>query len=248
MGAKIYQPVWREQFRVRSSDIGLNFVMRMSSVCGYFQEIAGRHANHLDVGYHFMQQSGKVWVLSRLFVNVLKYPQWGQEFYAETWPLGAERIFFRRDHRIGVGDETYINAASYWILLDLSSRRPSSVAIDETVLKTNAGKFAMELPSDGFPVVTSAPCEIHRVKYSDLDQNRHVNNARYVEWIFDLLDQELLEHNIPTHFAIEYKHEVRSGDSVALHIEKTNDKPLTYAVEGSLQDAKKVCLKAKIVF
>ena len=97
MQGKSYNPSWREKFQVRSFDIGLNAMMRMSSLCGYMQEIAGKHANHLDVGYHYMQQSGKVWVLSRLFVRIDKMPAWGQEFYAETWPVDIERIFFRRD-------------------------------------------------------------------------------------------------------------------------------------------------------
>ena len=77
---KTYDPVWSEKFQVRSYDIGLNAKMRMSSICSYFQEIAGKHATHLDVGYHYMQQSGKVWVLSRLFMNISEMPGWRQEF------------------------------------------------------------------------------------------------------------------------------------------------------------------------
>jgi len=88
MQSDSYNPFWREKFQVRSYDIGLNSVMRMSSMCSYFQEVAGRHANHLDVGYHFMQQSGMVWVLSRLYAEIIKMPAWGQDVFFETWPLG----------------------------------------------------------------------------------------------------------------------------------------------------------------
>ena len=90
------------------------------------------------------------------------------------------------------------------------------VPISEEVIKTNEGRFAMTMPSGGFPAVMSDCTEIHKVKYSDLDQNRHVNNARYVEWIFDLIDPDLLEKKSPAFFSIEYKHEVKAGDSVQL--------------------------------
>jgi medium-chain acyl-[acyl-carrier-protein] hydrolase len=248
MQSKSYNPSWREKFQVRSYDIGLNAMMRMSSVCSYFQEVAGRHANHLNLGYHYMQQSAKAWVLSRLFIKIDKMPAWGQDFFAETWPLGNERIFYRRDYRIDDGQDTMILATSYWILLDLKTRRPTVIPLDEDVLKTNAGRFAMPVPSDSFQAVSSDTAETHNVKYSDLDQNRHVNNARYVEWIFDLLDQEMLEEKAPAFFSIEYKHEVKAGDCVELRKETIENEPLTFAVEGTLLGSNQVCVRSKIVF
>jgi acyl-ACP thioesterase len=247
MQNKAYSPVWREKFQVRSFDIGLNAVMRMSSICSYFQEIAGRHANHLDVGYHYMQENGKVWVLSRLFMNIHERPGWGQEFVAETWPLGIERIFYRRDYRFTDGDKTLIDACSYWLLLDLKSRRPTVVPIDGTVLKTNENKIAMAMPTDGFLPVGSDVIEVHKVKYSDLDQNRHVNNARYVEWIFDLLDVDLLDNSAPSFFSIEYKHEVEAGETVKFKVDnKTN--PAVFDVEGIIEGSNQTCVRSRIVF
>ncbi len=241
-------PVWREKFQVRSWDIGLNAMMRLSSVCSYFQEIAGKHATHLGLGYHYMQQSGRVWVLSKLFMNIERMPAWGQEFYAETWPVGIERIFFRRDYRLDDGKSNLISACSYWLLLDLSTHRPTVVQIDEEVLRSNKGRYAMIMPSDVFPAVASDTSEIHRVVYSDLDQNRHVNNARYVEWIYDQLDQDLLQEKSPSCFSIEYKHEAKAGDLVALRKDKLTDEKTSFAVEGKLSGDNRVCFRSKIVF
>jgi|WetSurMetagenome_2_1015567.scaffolds.fasta_scaffold47679_2 medium-chain acyl-[acyl-carrier-protein] hydrolase len=248
MTQKIYTPVWREQFQVRSFDIGLNAVMRMGSVCGYLQEAAGHHANHLDLGYHYMQQQGKVWVLSKLFMEIKQLPGWGQDFYAETWPLGLERIFYRRDYRIHNGNETMVSACSYWLLLDLKNRRPMVHPIDQAVLDSNAGKLAMEMPADSFHAVAGDLIEERMVKYSDIDQNRHVNNARYVEWIFDLVDQPVLEQGSPSFFAIEYKHEVKAGDTVSMYKTRLKNGKLTYYIEGKLSDNNQTCLRSKIVF
>ena len=120
--------------------------------------------------------------------------------------------------------------------------------MDEGVLKANQGNFSMTMPSEGFPAVVSDQAELVRVKYSDLDQNRPVNNARDVEWIFNHLDQHVLEEKSPSFFDIEYKHEVKSGDVVALKKAEIEKQPLTYAVEGSLSGTGKVCVKAKIIF
>jgi acyl-ACP thioesterase len=248
MQSKVYNPVWREKFQVRSFDTDLNRKMRISSLCSYFQEVAGKHATHLDVGYKYVQQAGMVWVLSRLFININQLPEWGQEFNLETWPLGNERVFYRRDYRLDNGQDTLVSATSYWILLDLKTRRPKVVPLNEEVLKANTGRYSMQIPSDGFSVVTSEETEIHPVRYSDLDQNRHVNNARYVEWIFDFLNQEILETRTPAFFAIEYKQEVKAGDRVLLRMERTENDRLTFAVEGTLEGTNQLCLRSKIVF
>jgi len=249
MQSKTYSPVWEETFQVRSFDIGLNRTMRISSLCNYFQEVAGKHATHLDVGYKFVQQSGMVWLLSRLVMNIHQLPAWNDTFRLETWPLGNQRFFYRRDYRLSIGTETRVTATSYWILLNLSTRRPTVIPVHEQVINANAGRFSMEMPATGFHVLEGmAEAEEHRVKYSDLDQNRHVNNGRYVEWIFDLLDPELLEKRSPSFFAVEYKQEVKAGDTVLLRKTETAKYPLTVAAEGCLSGTGQVCVRAKIVF
>lgn len=246
--SETYKSTWEETFQVRSFDLGLNHTMRLSSLCGYFQEVAGRHASHLDVGYRFVQQSGLVWMLSRLVMKIEGLPGWGDTFTVETWPLGNERFFYRRDYRLTMGTGTLVSAASYWILLDLATRRPRLIPLVEQVIRANEGRYSLQMPASDPAGIGNVEGELRRVRYSDLDQNRHVNNARYVEWIFDHLGQEVVEGHKPVFFSVEYRHEVRPGDTVMLKKEQTMQNPLTYAVEGSLSGSGQVCVRAKIIF
>ncbi|HLO60703.1 MAG TPA: acyl-ACP thioesterase domain-containing protein [Bacteroidales bacterium] len=248
MQTKTYLPVWREKFTVRSYDIGLNARMRISSICSYFQEIANKHATHLDAGYHFMHETGRVWVLSKLFMTIHKTPAWGTEFFAETWPLGLERIFFRRDYRMDDGENTLVTATSWWILLDLNTRRPTVFHLNEEVLNQNQGRHSMVMPADGFSGVESESFKLRQAVFSDLDQNRHVNNARYAEWIFDVLDEDVLDQKPPVSFAIEYKHEVKAGDSVELRTQRNDTDGIIYDVEGKLAGTGQVCVRARVGF
>jgi acyl-ACP thioesterase len=239
------RPVWGENFKVRSFDIGINGKIRLSNLCGYFQEVAGKHAEHLGLGYQFVQTSGFVWVLSRLYIEVHRYPSWGEEFMLETWPLPTERIFYRRDYRLSVGGTTYISAASFWILLDIKTRRPKVVPVHEKVLQANRQQHALEVPDKGIPAVHSpSRQEFIQARYSDLDQNMHVNNARYVEWVFDCIGVTQAGDELPDVFSIEYKNEVKSGDWVNLKLENvTGDQP-AYVVEGTTRDSVQVCFRA----
>jgi acyl-ACP thioesterase len=182
-------------------------------------------------------------------MNIQKTPAWSQDFFAETWPLGTERIFFRRDYRIDDGHNTLISATSYWLLLDLKSRRPVVFSLNDDVVNTNRGKYAMTMPGESFSAVAEGEPLIHHVKFSDLDQNRHVNNAKYAEWIFDVIDEEVLDQRSPSSFAIEYKHEVKSGDTVELRCRRTDENGnIYYNIEGRLAGSGQVCVRSAISF
>jgi len=221
--------------------------MRVSNLCNYFQEISGKHAEHLGVGYTSMKASGMAWVLARLAIEMKKIPARGQEFLLETWPIGTGRIFYRRDYRLHCGDEVLISASSYWLPLDIESRRPGIVPIDKTVLRATEGRFGIEAPFAPIPAVQGQSSETVRVKYSDLDQNRHVNNARYVEWVFDHLGPDLPGNGIPVKFAIEYKQEVRPGDEVLLknNFSETENE---FLVEGTIAGSGQVSMRARVRF
>ena len=249
MHAQVYTPVWREKFQVRSSDIGYHGIMRVSNLCSYFQEVAGRHAEHLNVGFTYMREMGMAWVLSKLAIEIKKFPAWGEDFYLETWPLGNERIFYRRDYRLDDGNENMVSATSYWIPLDLHNKRPKLIPIDETVLRANQGRFGLNRSFESIPGVNANNMSVPvTARYSDLDQNRHVNNARYVEWIFDYLWPDIPGNGMPRFFEIEYKQEVKPGDVV--HFNKSTPENLTntFLVEGIIEGTSQICLRSRITF
>jgi len=192
---------------------------------------------------------GMAWVLSRLAIEIKKLPAWGEEFFLETWPLGNKRIFYRRDYRLDNGHETMISASSYWIPLDLHNKRPKLIAIDETVLRANQGRFGLNRSFESIPAVNANNrSEPVTAQYSDLDQNKHVNNARYVEWIFDYLWPDIPGTGMPRFFEIEYKQEVKPGDVV--HFNKNIPDNLTniYLVEGTIESSSQSCLRSRITF
>lgn len=243
--------VWKELFSVMSYDIDFNSRLKFSNLCGFFQEIAGRHAEHLGVGYHSMLGSGRVWMLSRLYIKIHAYPEWQDDLTIETWPSGMERLFFRRDFRVFRNRQKMISAVSYWLALDIKSLRPLVFNIEDDVIRRNAGRFALEGLMDRIPALPEGDTGkgvSRQIRYSELDQNRHANNTRYVEWILDQFETSFLERSIPHFLAIEYKHEVKEHDVLNIRHAPDPQDANTILVEGLLEGSKQVCFKAKVMF
>jgi acyl-ACP thioesterase len=55
-----------------------------------------------------------------------------------------------------------------------------------------------------------------RAVYSDLDSNGHMNNARYIQWIQDMSDVEVLEKAETMHFIINYIAEIHPEETISL--------------------------------
>lgn len=59
------------------------------------------------------------------------------------------------------------------------------------------------------------------VRYSDMDMNGHLNNSRFIDWIFDALS--LMDRALPfMELVINYLAEVKEDDQVRILISRTN--------------------------
>ena len=57
-----------------------------------------------------------------------------------------------------------------------------------------------------------------RVEFSDIDINNHTNNAKYIEWAFDCIDQQLSCLMEVKEFTINFNSESRIGEEIDLLI------------------------------
>lgn len=78
----------------------------------------------------------------------------------------------------------------------------------------------MPFLSDGAGALTTRPklepSGSRRAAYSDIDHNGHVNNARYIQWIQDMLDESILNSANRFRIDINYLAEIRPQETISL--------------------------------
>ena len=57
------------------------------------------------------------------------------------------------------------------------------------------------------------------VRYTELDVNGHMNNARYLDWLDDLLTADFHQNHTPREFTVCYLSEAREGETIELNWE-----------------------------
>jgi acyl-ACP thioesterase len=126
---------------------------------------------------------------------------------------------WQRDYRIYDKQGIEIAAArSTWALVDILKRkllRPSALPIQ---VNHYVGDSVGDIPEK-----VSVPMDIpleeayrYQVRYSGLDSNNHLNNARYGDLCSDVLTPEEWESRLLRRFRITYVQEAKFGDEVMI--------------------------------
>ncbi len=241
--------VYKKKYSVYSYEVDTNANAPVTAIANYIQDIAAKHAEVLGWGFEEMLNKNQYWVLYRLRIEMSRYPIWREEIMVETWPSGIDRLFANRDFRImDSKNEVIGNATSNWLIIDRSNRRPQNPrSLHDTLpgLKISPdGKSVVKLP----PVEHGKTGTSYRVKYSDLDQNNHVNSVKYIQWITDSYPEDFCAKNRIVNFEINYLSESSIGDKIEIETVCLNQSLQSYHHMLYNADHKKEVCRARVTW
>ena len=204
--------IYQEEFKIRASEIDSDQKATLPALCNLLQEIAGNHAQELHFDITDLRENKLTWVLHRLSVKIDRFPDWRETISIKTWPSSGDGLRAYRDFQILDKDNNVIGRSlSYWLMMNIESRRP--VRIPKKILQMAPHDTDHVLPiqdTDFTEIKAADHDQSFRVRKSDLDLNRHVNNVRYIEWALACRPDK----DKPTDIDIKFTAESVLGDTV----------------------------------
>ena len=150
--------------------------------------------NAMEIGLWKESFNGKYgWVLVKQTVKLKRPLLVGEELIVSTRAKGERKIQYFRTYDLKINDEVVGGIYSIWTLIDIEKRRivrPQKVGI--TIPECEEYSSFVEKYEPLLDIETQK-VQTREVMYSDIDLNKHMNNARYLEWVMDLLPQNVLE-------------------------------------------------------
>ena len=207
---------YSQTFRVASYQTDLSARMKPSAILEIMQEMAGAHAEMLDVGRSRLQPMNLAWVLTRVEVRMERYPVSGEIITAETFPMPNRRVFFPRYFifRDEKGEQIGC-AGSLWVVLDVTTRKMGSPAEIAALMPDNRDLTApMGMPATVEELSGEGASAVRMPVYTDLDVNGHVNNTRYLDWCCNALGIDAMRSHAMKTFAVNYNQEILPGQEV----------------------------------
>ena len=207
--------VYQESFTVSQLHVDCHGKCKPSVLLYFAQEVAGNHCNTLVLE----QPEHLFWALSRNKVQFTRIPELGETITLETWPLPATRVAYPRSTIAydELGNEVF-RAISLWVLMDKESRAmvlPGKSGVDVPGILRGT---ELTVPHSILPVPLQNRSQ-RQVRYTDLDQNKHMNNTRYLDWVEDLLPSAFFEAHSLRELTLCYLNEALEGQTLSLNWE-----------------------------
>lgn len=215
---------------------------------GFMLQAATKHAEERGFGYSDMTSQQRVWVLSRMAIEIYEYPKNDTVLIIKTWIVSVNRLFTERHFAFEDADGRILGyARSLWASIDLTTRKPTNIL--ELDGLTDYINTNFECPIDGLskiPLLKEDGSLVSEftVKYSDVDINKHLNSMKYIEHFVDVFDIEMFKEKEIRRIEINYVAEGRYGSK--LDIMSRSDDNDTFILE--MRDGETNVCSAKVVW
>ncbi|MWV56058.1 acyl-ACP thioesterase domain-containing protein [Streptococcus zhangguiae] len=189
--------------------------LKIPGFLAYCLALSGRQSELLGRGdKEIFEQYGLVWVVTDYEVDIHRLPRYQETVTIETEAKSYNKFFCYRTFHIY--DETgalLIKILAYFVLIDFETRKVSPVP-EELIAPYQSEKVKKVARAPKYDTLGESVEAEREVRYFDIDLNGHVNNSKYLEWMYESLDYDFLLQHRPVYFQLKYIKEVAPGSLV----------------------------------
>ncbi|WP_300674270.1 acyl-ACP thioesterase domain-containing protein [Desulfoluna sp.] len=227
--------IFTRTLKVRLSEVDPWALLKVQSIFDWFQDIGCEHAAELGISAAELLVRNYTWVLLKYQVRVTRYPSWNEEVTLTSWRAPLNDLYDLREFRVtDASGETLITGNSAWVIMDFNTRKPTRLSR----CLTQAQRSEKGLIPDSFerilPVKNPQHTTDFRVRISDLDFNRHVNNSIYIGWALEALPESFLSRHLPTELEVRFVREIARGRAVLSEAQRedTSERAFLHRISG----------------
>ncbi len=213
------------RYRVEPHEVDFTLRATIPALGSVVLNTAGTDAHGKGFGVDALNAGNHSWVLSRIAFEFDSRPQQYDDYTIATWISDYGRLLSTRNFTLcDAAGREFGRAVSQWAMIDLGSR----AAVDLSWVGDAHADAIVDVPPPAekprkIRSVTPSERYEHRVVYSDIDFNRHVNTMRYIEMMLDMLPIERLTDGAPMRLDIHFMKECRYGQTLAVGAEFRDD-------------------------
>lgn len=217
--------MYKIENRVRYSECGRDNKLKISAIINYFQDCTTENSEKLGVGFEYLKEKKRAWILNSWQVFITRRPEVGEDIEICTWATGFQGVFGPRDFCLRTAEgEELASAHSLWVYVDTQTGRPMKPTEEEIEVYEVGEPLPIETVSrkihlpENMQAVDTFP--VH--KYH-IDTNNHVNNAKYIELACEALPEGFSVAGL----RVEYKKAAVYGDKMILKCGKKENSIFT---------------------
>ena len=202
----------------------------MSDVNGYIKipqlillslQVSGMQSIELGMSdMYILENYNLVWIITDYNMKIERLPVFDEKITIETYAKSHNRLFCYRAFNIkDEAGNTIIEMVATFVLMDRDTRKVHPVMSEITdAFDSELSKTMLRGPR--FKELEGGVEQEYRVRFYDLDMNGHVNNSKYLDWVFEVMGADFLTHHVPKKVYLKYVKEVLAGGLITSQYEQ----------------------------
>ena len=185
-------------------------------------QVSGMQSIELGVSDKtILEDYNLVWIITDYDIEVVRLPRFAEEITIETEALSYNRLFcYRRFTIYDEAGQELIHMMATFVLMDRDSRKVH--AVESEIVAPYQSDFDKKLiRGPKYANLEEPVSKDYHVRFYDLDMNGHVNNSKYLDWIFEVMGADFLTQYIPKKINLKYVKEVRPGGVITSAVERS---------------------------
>ncbi|MFT5872595.1 MAG: medium-chain acyl-[acyl-carrier-protein] hydrolase [Clostridium sp.] len=208
-------------YNIHYYEVDINKRALITSIIDYLGDMAMYQSEMLGVGIEHLRENKMAWVLYKWDISMESYPLLNETIKVKTFAHSFNKFYaYRKYEIIDVEGNRIGHASSVWILINTDRRRP--IRITKDMYGTYGIDDNNNTPIDIeaiLPITTVDSEKSFQVRYSDIDTNMHVNNAKYVAWALETVPKDVVVNYELKNIKVTYEKETTYGETIKVSTE-----------------------------
>ncbi len=208
---------YSEKYFVMYHDVAPNGEIKPSALMRFMQETANHHMRDSKPSYDELYGQGKVFILSRMNIEIRFPLRRYDQIEVDTWPT-SKGVTFLRSYQIRRGEELAARATGTWALVDINTKRffranevdlssyheepPLTDTLDKRVVIPDGAKMSY--------------AGSHTVAFTETDLNGHMNNTYYPDILVNFIPE--IEKYAMKGMTLQYMSEAKLGAKLDVYV------------------------------
>lgn len=200
---------FEEQWTVPFDMCDVKQEVKLPAFISYCLAVSGRQSEALGRSDLFIyQEYGLIWVVTDYELTIDRLPKYNETVVIKTEALAYNKYFCHRVFTVcDLEGKVLLEILCYFVLIDFESRK--IVPVPEDLIAPYLSEKVKKLPrAPKYRDLLQPTLQEFTVRYFDLDMNGHVNNSKYLEWMYEALGHDFLLSHCPQKIQLRYVKEV----------------------------------------
>lgn len=184
-------------------------------------QVSGMQSIELGMSdMYILENYNLVWIITDYNMKIDRLPVFDEKITIETYAMSHNRLFCYRAFNIkDEAGNTIIEMVATFVLMDRDTRKVHPVMSEITdAFDSEFSKTMLRGPR--FKELEGGVEQEYRVRFYDLDMNGHVNNSKYLDWVFEVMGADFLTQHVPKKVHLKYVKEVLAGGVITSQYEQ----------------------------